>query len=156
MLPPDETPEPQPVLPSAETTATQVLAHSVLQLGSIPLPAAVGATWVRTMNYKVHYIYSLCSISLVLYLFHSCLLQTWTLEMPIYLIDQSHDLTIDEDLCINTRTKISLQKLIVAGLTKKLLVFYEIPRCITMFRESVHCLHLEPDKSNPFSHTIFV
>ncbi|XP_033609482.1 GRAM domain-containing protein 2B isoform X3 [Cryptotermes secundus] len=45
------TPEPHAVLPSADTTATQVLAHNVLQLGSIPLPAAVGATpLVSTSN----------------------------------------------------------------------------------------------------------
>lgn len=40
----NETPETHTVLPPAETTATQLLAQSILQLGSIPLPASVGAT----------------------------------------------------------------------------------------------------------------
>jgi hypothetical protein len=61
----------------------------------------------------------------------SCLLQTWTLEMPIYLVDQSHDPTIDgitkTAYKYNIRNKINIQKLIVVGLTKKLPVFYGIP-----------------------------
>jgi hypothetical protein len=40
-FPTDETPETYSVLPSAEVTAAEVLAKNVLQLSSIPVPAAV-------------------------------------------------------------------------------------------------------------------